>query len=141
MVFMIQVIYSKINPDRVLHGIVRKSDLSAKRTDLVDPDEFLQCAAIRLDRGETFKAHQHRWNIKQSHNYIAQESWVVISGNVKVFYYDTDGTLLHEDVITPGDASFTFEGGHNYECMTDGTFVYEFKTGPYLGQEMDKIFL
>jgi hypothetical protein len=35
----------------------------------------------------------------------------------------------------------TFEGGHTYEALEDDTVVYEYKTGPYQGQESDKIFL
>jgi hypothetical protein len=35
----------------------------------------------------------------------------------------------------------TFRGGHNYLILEDDTIVYEYKTGPYLGQELDKVFL
>ena len=39
------------------------------------------------------------------------------------------------------DASFTLYGGHNYLFLEDNTIVYEYKTGPYKGQSMDKVFL
>lgn len=121
--------------------IVRKGMVQEGRNNLCDDHEFLQCATLRMDKGQTFRAHQHKWYQPGPHLRIPQESWVVITGLVKVFFYDTDGTLLHEDILSPGDASFTFEGGHNYEVMADNTFVYEYKTGPYLGQENDKVFL
>jgi len=35
----------------------------------------------------------------------------------------------------------TFFGGHNYLIMQDDTLVYEFKTGPYTGQQNDKVFI
>ena len=37
--------------------------------------------------------------------------------------------------------SFTLQGGHNYLILEDDTLVYEFKTGPYEGQEFDKKFI
>ena len=56
-------------------------------------------------------------------------------------FYDIDGTLLTTSDLLPGDASMTFQGGHNYLILEDDTVVYEYKTGPYQGQELDKVFL
>ena len=69
---------------------------------------------------------------------IAQESWVVISGKVKVTYYDLDLSIVDEDILSPGDVSITLEGGHNYLFLEDSV-VYEYKTGPYTGIENDKV--
>lgn len=133
-------IYSKINPDTLLHMIVRRSNVKRGRTDLCPNDQFLQCAALRLEKDTTFKPHQHLWH-RFNDDRIPQESWVVISGCVKVFFYDLDGSLIHEDIIEAGEASFTFQGGHNYLIMKDDTVVFEYKTGPYYGQEKDKVFI
>ena len=46
-----------------------------------------------------------------------------------------------EPILKPGDASFTLEGGHNYLILEDNTLVYEYKTGPYEGQALDKTFI
>jgi hypothetical protein len=35
----------------------------------------------------------------------------------------------------------TFRGGHNYYILEEDTIVYEYKTGPYLGQDLDKEFI
>lgn len=133
-------IISKVVHQKVLHTIHRKEDFQRGRVDLIDTAEFLQCATLKLPKGTTFKAHKHIWK-HGPENVIAQESWVVIRGTVKAFYYDETGELLHTDVLCAGDASFTFYGGHNYEIMEDDTLVYEFKTGPYPGQENDKEFI
>jgi hypothetical protein len=133
-------IYSKINPDKLLHLINRGEDIQG-RTDVAPEDQFIQLATLRLDQGKTFPAHQHIWKPAPSQNVIAQESWVVIQGSVKVFMYDTDGALLATDIIRRGDCSMTFEGGHTYEILENDTVVYEYKTGPYQGQELDKVFL
>jgi hypothetical protein len=134
-------IYSKKDPNNLLHMIVHKSMMAEGRTDLCEPQEFIQCAALRPEKGTTYRPHQHKWNQVGPQLKIAQESWVVVAGLVKVYFYDIDGTLLHTDLLAAGDASFTFEGGHNYEILADNTFVYEYKTGPYLGQEFDKEFI
>lgn len=133
-------IMSRIVAGKTLHSIHRKSEFQDGRVDLVDACEFLQCASLKLPKGRTFKAHRHLWK-KGPKNVIAQESWVVIRGAVKVFFYDETGELLHTDILVAGDVSFTFAGGHNYEIMEDDTLVYEFKTGPYTGQQNDKEFL
>lgn len=118
--------------------IVHKSMIAEGRTDLCAPHEFIQCAALRPAKGQTWQPHYHHWREDGQKDIVTQESWVVIKGLVKVFYYDTDGELIHDDLLEPGDASFTFEGGHNYEIMSEDTFIYEFKTGPYLGRDKDK---
>ena len=66
---------------------------------------------------------------------------MVVQGSVKATFYDLDDSVLTEAVLNPGDASFTLEGGHNYLILEDETLVYEYKTGPYEGQDCDKTFL
>lgn len=130
-------IQSKVKPEVILHQIIRKNDIQEQRTNLIEDQEFLQLATMRLPAGTNFLPHHHLY-IDTPRNYrIAQESWVVISGNVEVTYYDLDNTVIHTDVLTPGDCSVTLYGGHNYRAM-DEAIVYEFKTGPYEGQEADK---
>jgi len=144
-------IYSKIEPDKLLHIINRKNDIAPGRVDLVPENQFIQCAAMKMQKETTFKPHKHIWKEssfmvttdKAGDPYIeiiAQESWVVISGVVKVILYDIDDTVLHDDILEAGDCSITLEGAHNYLIIQDAV-VYEFKTGPYLGQEHDKIFI
>lgn len=129
-------IYSRIEPTKVLHIIHRKRDAEQGRKDLVEEDQFIQVATIKQPAGKTFAPHRHKWYGLTSVR-ITQESWVVVSGLVEVTLYDLDNTVLHTDVLEPGDCSITLEGGHNYKFMQDG-FVYEFKTGPYHGVVHDK---
>ena len=133
-------IYSKINPDKLLHIIVRKDDFKSGRQDIVEENQFIQCSILQMEEGKTFKAHKHIWK-ERTRNVIAQESWIVIHGSVKCIFYDTDDTIIAEPILYPGDASFTLEGGHNYLVLEESTLVYEYKTGPYEGQSMDKIFI
>lgn len=129
-------IYSKIEKDKLLHIILRKEDVSSERVNVVEDEEYLQLAAMRLQEGKTFKPHKHVYCEKTTT--IAQESWVVIEGKVKAILYDIDDNIVSEEILNVGDCSITLYGGHTYEILEDNTLVYEYKTGPYLGIEMDK---
>ena len=133
-------IYSRIDSDKLLHIIQRFYEIEG-RTDVVPASEFLQLATLRMEKGKTFRPHQHIWKPAPREQVIAQESWVIFKGSVKCHLYDTDGELLKEVVIRQGDCSMTFEGGHTYTILEDDTVVYEYKTGPYEGQVNDKVFL
>tara|TARA_R100000152_G_C6733237_1_gene157665 strand:- start:165 stop:581 length:417 start_codon:yes stop_codon:yes gene_type:complete len=133
-------IISQVEPGKLLHIINRFDDIQ-KRTDVAPETEFLQLATLRMEKGKTFRPHKHIWKPCQNPQVIAQESWVVIQGSVKVFLYDLDDTLIGTEIISQGDCSMTFEGGHTYEILEDNTVVYEYKTGPYTGVENDKVFL
>jgi len=133
-------IYSKIDKTKLLHMIVRKDEIKPGREDIVTEENFVQCSRLNLTKGTTFKPHRHIWK-ERTQSVIAQESWVVLQGSVKCIFYDIDDSLLSEYVLSVGDASFTLEGGHNYLILEDDTIVYEYKTGPYEGQSLDKTFL
>ena len=120
--------------------IVKKSDIKSGRTDVIPEENYIQCALLNLKKNTTFKPHKHIWK-KRSSTVIAQESWVVINGSVKCIFYDLDDKILATPILREGDASFTLQGGHTYEILEDNTLVYEMKTGPYEGQEMDKVFI
>jgi hypothetical protein len=132
-------IFSKIIPNKLIHTVFKTKDIQ-NRIDICPPEQFLQLAVLRMDKGKTFKPHKHIFK-KGEENVIAQESWTVIQGSVKVFLYDLDDTIVYTDILKPGDCSITFYGGHNYEILEDNTLVYEHKTGPYKGQKLDKKFI
>jgi cupin fold WbuC family metalloprotein len=133
-------IFSKVDPSKLLHIVVRKEDILPGRQDVISEDNFLQCSILNMEENKTFRPHRHIWK-ERTHNMIAQESWVVIQGKVKCFFYDLNDSIIEEIILNPGDASFTLEGGHNYLTLEDNTLVYEYKTGPYEGQINDKTFI
>jgi len=135
--------YSKKEEGKLLHTIHRLDDVVSRdtqREDLVDSKEFIQCSSLKMKKGTTFRPHRHIWK-KPEGEIIAQESWMIVRGSVKCFFYDLDDTIIATPTLYAGDASFTFEGGHTYEILEDDTIVYEYKTGPYKGQEFDKTFI
>jgi hypothetical protein len=132
-------IYSKQDPTLLLH-IINKMDRNKARHGLVEPQNFLQVMTLNLQAGQSFQPHIHLWKEINSTKSIAQEAWVVISGHVKANFFDINHKFLCTHELLPGDASITLFGGHSYEVIED-SFVYEFKSGPYFGQEKDKIFI
>lgn len=133
-------IYSKIEPEKLLHFIVRADDIITGRLDVVCEKERMQIAVLNMDEGKTFKPHRHIHS-KIETTIPAQESWIVIKGKVMVTYYDLDDKVIETAIIRTGDLSTTLYGGHTYLIMEDDTKVYELKTGPYYGQEKDKYFI
>jgi len=134
------LIYSKVKPNLLLHIVNRLEDIQG-RNDIVPEHNFIQCATLKLQKNKTFKPHKHIFKSRSYNDKIAQESWVVISGRVKCIFYDIDDSIIATPELYPGDASFTLQGGHTYEILEENTIVYEYKTGPYEGQENDKVFI
>lgn len=136
-------IYSRVDEGLLLHIICRpqKSEEKENRAEIVPENNFIQCSYLTLPLGKTFRPHKHIKKDRRYKEQIAQESWVVIQGKVKCVFFDIDDKLLFETVLLPGESSFTLEGGHTYEILEDDTLVYEYKTGPYEGQKLDKVFI
>lgn len=131
--------YSKVD-NRLLH-IVHKLDDFQGRQEVIPEDNFLQCATLKMEKGKTFPPHKHITKDRHYSEQIAQESWIIVKGSVKCTFYDIDDTIIAEPILNVGDASFTLYGGHTYEILEDDTLVYEYKTGPYEGQKLDKEFI
>ena len=133
-------IFSRKDPSKLLHIINRFDEINS-RTNVAPDHQFLQLATMRLDKGKTFSPHKHIWKNLEDNQAIAQESWVIIQGSVCVHLYDIDDVHIADEIIKQGDCSMTFEGGHTYSILEDDTVVYEYKTGPYFGQTLDKEFI
>ena len=125
---------------KLCHIVVRKKDIISERSNLISPKNFIQVASLKLLKNKAFAPHQHIVKKAKHKKYIAQEAWVVISGCIEVSYYDIGGNFITKEKLYPGDCSITLFGGHSYKCIKNNTIVYEFKTGPYLGQSKDKFY-
>ena len=87
-------IRSKID-NKLLHIVhCLDGDNPQERLDIAPEDQFLQLCLLRVNKGRSFRAHKHLWKPPETKSVIAQESWVVIKGSVKVSFYDKDDTLL-----------------------------------------------
>lgn len=134
-------IFSQIQPATLI-GIIFPAESFARekaRIDIAPANEFLQCSALTLMDKQTFAPHKHIYLEKTTN--IAQEAWVIAKGKVKIIWFDLDDKKFYERELLTGDMAMTFRGGHTYEILEDNTLVYEFKTGPYFGQKLDKEFI
>lgn len=131
------LIKSKVRPDEIAHIVFRREEITDQRTDIVDAKEGLQVAAFNLPLRGTFKPH---WHIPRPREIpYTQETWIVVSGTIRVTYYDLEGGYLDKALLFPGDCSITLLGGHNYEGADErGSLIYEVKTGPFIGVSEDK---
>lgn len=102
------------------------------------PEEILQVGVRRLDGEQSFRSHAHLRTIRETEG--TAEAWLVLNGLVRAFVFDLDDRLVTSLELRPGDCLITLRGGHSLETLTPAT-IYEFKNGPYLGQEKDKRFL
>ena len=128
----------------LMHVVIRQEDLdrlSNSRMDLVSESNFIQLAIMNFDSDVSFRPHIHLERTRKFSNLRAQESWVVIKGSVEVTYYDENEKELGKKLLSQGDCSVTLLGGHAYRIVQGPALVYEFKTGPYEGQEIDKRFI
>jgi cupin fold WbuC family metalloprotein len=131
----------KIVRNKKLLHIICKKKFKKKRSNISTDDKFLQVAELNLKKNDTFKPHMHIWKVPKSTLVIAQESWIVLEGKVKISTYDTMGKFIKSFILNKGDYSITYEGGHTYTSLTHNTRVLEYKTGPYEGIERDKVFI
>jgi len=129
---------------KLLHLVIRPNlgvmSQVPHRTDLVESENFLQVASMHIPSGTMYRPHLHLERHREFLNLKAQESWVVLKGEVRANFFDEAGVFVESATLGPGSASFTLHGGHSYEGLSDAV-VLEYKSGPYEGQELDKRFL
>ena len=133
-------IYSKIDSEKLLHIILNINEVE-DRLDLIPENNFLQCMIVKKNKGTKFKTHKHIFKEVDYTKSIAQESWFVYKGLIKVYHYDIDDSFIGSHELSDGDINITLYGGHTFEVLSDDTIVLEQKNGPYYGQELDKKFI
>lgn len=130
-------IYSKVYPDSLLYSIIKLNNISQYRTDISPENEFLQVSARKLQKNTVIKEHKHL-NIDRKST-ITQEAWLLISGQIKGIFYDLDDTIVGTEILEAGDCAVLYRGGHRLEVLEEDSIFYEFKTGPYLGNDKKQI--
>lgn len=131
-------IYSKTGV--LLNVICSVSDLyeGTNRIDVTAPAESLQLGIMRGTAGKVFAPHKHLDKVVGDVH--VQEAFVVMKGKAQVRIFDLDDTPIGDYTINEGDVTILLAGGHSLMLEEDSIF-YEFKTGPYEGQEKDKIWI
>ena len=107
------------------------------RVNLTPEKEYLQASIIKFKKKLTIKSHNHLKHPVVKNKRPIQESWILIKGKAKIFYFDTNKKLLKTLTMKPGDISISFGGGHRLDVEKVNTIIYEYKTGPYKGSKKD----
>lgn len=118
--------------------LYRATDVADERSDETPPENILQVCAKLLPPGRTFKPHMHLPLERRTVG--TQEAWVIIRGGAYAAIYDVDDSFVTRVFLHPGDCLVMLRGGHAMETALT-TLLYEFKNGPYEGQESDKRWL
>lgn len=134
-----QRIFSKVRNGQLLHFVLRSHGYGP-REDIIESTEVLQLSRFAAAAGDSFRPHRHLAKRVALDEITAQEAWVVMRGRIRVTYYDLDDSVLERVELGEGDLSVSLSGGHGYEILEDSQ-ILEFKTGPYLGQVQDKVFI
>lgn len=79
-----------------------------------------------LEPGTVLPVHRHLHTA---------ETYILLSGKIKVLFYDASGKILKEALLTAGGETFGvhIEKGewHTIEVMKSGSVLFEVKDGPY----------
>tara|TARA_Y100000590_G_scaffold467985_1_gene648880 strand:- start:2153 stop:2578 length:426 start_codon:yes stop_codon:yes gene_type:complete len=129
-------IFSKIKKNKLLH-IFYKYKKNINRVNLSPNKEFLQASIIRFKNKKKINSHNHLKHDLFKNKRQIQESWILIKGEAKITYYDTNKKKIKKFAMKPGDISITFYGGHELEIIKKNSILYEYKTGPYKGNSKD----
>jgi glutamate-1-semialdehyde aminotransferase len=113
----------------------RGRQIDGPRVSIGGANEILQSSAKRLPAGLSFRAHAHLSTRRETVG--TQEAWVVVSGLVRARVFDVDDSIMVDLLLGPGDCLVSFRGGHSLTVVEEA-LLYEFKNGPYFGQEEDK---
>ena len=118
--------------------IIRKSIKVDGKKFFGRPEDFLQVGYMSLKKGDTLKPHIH----KPQNKIITenQEVLYIVSGKMKVNFYDRIHRKINESILDNGDLIVLISGGHGFEFLED-TKMIEVKQGPYTGQNNDKVIL
>jgi len=87
-----------------------------------------------LEPGTVIPVHRHR-------NF--SETYIVLRGAIKVFFYDSNKTLIESYLLDPCEGYYGLEipAGvfHNLEVIAHGTAIFEAKDGPYIPIDTEDI--
>lgn len=105
-------------------------------TALTEADGALQALAFNYSQGTVVSAHRHT-PAERITNQL-QECIVVIKGKVRASLYSDAGECVKKLDIGAGELFITFNAGHGFEILEEGTLLYEIKNGPF---KPDKVLL
>ena len=120
----------------VIAKIYKNSDWPENLNFYTTDNDFVQVSTWNYNQGKHLKAHSHKIAERKANQ--TQEVIFVKSGKMRVYLYSEKDKLIYKGLMTQGDLTIIFTGGHAYDILADKTQILEVKNGPYLGLEKDK---
>jgi cupin fold WbuC family metalloprotein len=118
--------------EKILHqGKVVALKISAippGTTPVTAPEEALQVLTLKYPKGRLVAAHRHEPHRRETE--VLQECLVVISGKLRISFFDDEGHALAHVELVAGEACITLSGPHSVEFLEDSE-VIELKNGPF----------
>ena len=118
-------------------GVVHTSSEWKEGLDFLTPNEaFIQAGTWWYNSGKLLQAHVHTHYSREVLQ--TQETIVVLSGRLRIDFYDDAGFIFCPEVLSSGDVCVILDVGHGYEILDDNTKIVEVKNGPFISVEKDK---
>lgn len=105
---------------------------------LTEESGFLQVGIQRRTTGDAANPHIH--NCETFEVDRIEEVFFVVSGKMRVTFYDDNGKNIDSIDMFQGDTVIHYGGGHGVEFL-EPTVLFEVKQGPYQGANKVKTFL
>jgi len=124
------------NKNKLIALIVRKKIKKKRGVTFVTPKEFnIQFAFMRHKKNYVIKPHLHfQKKIKKINT---SEVIYIISGKLRVDFYDSRKKYLFSKILNSGDTIMLITQGHGFKIIKE-TVMIEVKQGPF-NSKVDKI--
>ena len=117
-------------------GFILRNVENAEGREFPSKDEdFMQVGVLGMKKGEWVMPHVHKVYDRVVNK--TQKAVYVVSGQLKVHFY-IDKKEIKQVLVGSGDVVVLLAGGFGFECSEDCKII-EFKQGPYIDVEQDKI--
>ncbi len=103
---------------------------------LTDDNAYIQAGTWSYNKSKVLKAHRHKINPRTINQ--TQETFILLSGRLRVDLYDENNNIFAQEELSAGDIGIILNIGHGYYILEDNTKVLEVKPGPFTSVEQDK---
>jgi len=126
----------KDSADNLLAIILRFDDDFKTGKNFLTKDNYeMQLATFNLPKDTIIDSHIHLEQKRIINS--TSEVIAVMDGQIQISIYDEEKNLITKEVLSSGDISVLYRGGHGIKVLEDSKF-FESKQGPYF-ENKDKV--
>ena len=130
-------INSKVQANLNLCKLVNYGNFES-RTNLTDPDKIIQSSLIKMIKFQSVPKHEHL--PIERHTKGTGEGWLILQGSFEAEIFDIDRVSIGKYSLKKFDMLIMFNGGHSLRSTKKNSIMFEFKNGPFIGSDSDKIY-